>query len=52
MVNVHQQVKGSDLVVLQILQEVAERRGVSTNQGTQTSKTLAEREEEVGARLP
>lgn len=49
--SVRQQWKGSDITALHIMQEVAEARGVSTDQGAQMNKTLAEREEEMSARL-
>lgn len=52
MLRVRQQGKGGDVTTLHIMQEVAERRGVLTNQKAQTNKTLTEREEEVSARLP
>lgn len=51
MLSVRQQVKGNDITALHIMQEVAEWRGVSTNQDAQTNKTLTEREEEMSARL-
>lgn len=44
-----QQGKGSDITALHIMQEVAEWRGVSTDQDAQTNKTLAEGEEEMSA---
>lgn len=51
MISVHQQVKRSDVTALQIMQEVAEWRGVSTNQDAQTDETLTEREEELSTWL-
>ena len=46
-----QQGEGLDVTALHIMQEVAERRGVSTNQDAQADKPLTEREEEVSAGL-
>lgn len=46
-----QQREAGDVAALGVVQEVAQRRRVSANQSAQVEETLAEREEEVGARL-
>lgn len=46
-----QQREAGDVAALGVVQEVAEGCRVSANQSAQVEKTLAEGEEEVGARL-
>lgn len=46
-----QQWEAGDVTALGVVQEVAQRRRVASNQSAQVDKTLGEREEEVGARL-
>lgn len=51
MLHVRQQREAGDVTALGVVQEVAQRCRVSPNQSAQVEKTLAEREEKVGARL-
>lgn len=49
--HVCQQRQRGDVTALRTLEEVGERRGVSTNQDAQLGKALAERGEETSAGL-